>query len=372
VSQSAAAIGPGEIAVPQTHTQISGSGNEPVYTYRAGWDTRIVMDERGFGHSGIAVPPLGMGCWAIGGPFWAGAQPLGWGQVDDDESTRAVQQAFDLGIRLFDTADVYGTGHSERVLGRALSGRRDEAVIASKWGNTYDESQRQLLSPDITPQYMRRALEASLRRLGTDYIDIYQFHLADIEPADTMPLVEELESLVEAGKIRTYGWSTNDPQRAAAWSVGAHCTLVQHELNVLNDAPEMLAFIERQGWASLNRGPLAMGLISDKYGPGSRLPDDDVRGIEPDWMQYFKDGRPVPQWLARRDAIRDILASGGRSPVQGALAWIWARSPATIPIPGFRTVEQVRENVAALDYGPLGDSEMAEIGKILDRQSPER
>jgi aryl-alcohol dehydrogenase-like predicted oxidoreductase len=342
-------------------------GGGLVYAYFAACDTPIVMDPREFGTSGIAVPPLGMGCWAIGGPFWAGAQPLGWGQVDDEESTKAVQRAFELGIRLFDTADVYGTGHSERVLGRALAGHRDEAVIASKWGNTYNEDQRALLDPDITPQYLRRALEATLRRLGTDYLDIYQFHLADIEPADTMPLVEELESQVAAGKIRTYGWSTDDPQRAAAWSAGAHCTLVQHELNVLRDTPEMLVMIERQGWASLNRGPLAMGLISDKYGPGSRLPDDDVRGIEPDWMRYFADGRPAMQWLARRDAIRDILASGGRSLVQGALAWIWARSPATIPIPGFRAVAQVEENVAALEYGPLTGGEIAEISQILDR-----
>src|SRR5216683_295846 len=336
-----------------------------LYKCSADCDTQTIMDQRRFGSSGISVRPLGMGCWAIGGPFWAGDQPLGWGEVDDDESARAVQCAFDLGLRLFDTADVYGTGRSERILGQALASHRDEAVIASKWGNTYDEPSRALLGPDITPQYLRRALDASLRRLGTEYLDIYQFHLADIEPADTMPLVEELENLVTAGKIRTYGWSTDDPQRAASWSAGTHCTTVQHELNVLRDAPEMLALVERQGWASVNRGPLAMGLISEKYGPDSRLPDDDVRGIQPEWMRYFEDGRPSPVWLARRDAIREILTSGGRSPVQGALAWIWARSALTIPIPGIRTMEQVQENAGALGYGPLSDGEMAEIDKIL-------
>jgi aryl-alcohol dehydrogenase-like predicted oxidoreductase len=325
-----------------------------------------MIDKRSFGLSGIAVPPLGMGCWAVGGPFWHDATPLGWGQVDDGESTKAIQLAFDLGIRFFDTADVYGTGHSERVLGSALASHREEAVIASKWGNTYDESRRQLLTPDITPQYMRRALEASLRRLGTDYLDIYQFHLADADPAGTMPLVEELESLIEAGKIRTYGWSTDDPQRAATWAAGAHCGLVQHELNVLRDAPEMLALAESRNWASVNRGPLAMGLISDKYVPDVVLPDDDVRGKPaPDWMRYFENGRPSSQWLARRDAVRDILTSGNRSPVQGALAWIWARSPATIPIPGFRTMAHVRENANALEYGPLSDNEMAAIAQIL-------
>jgi len=323
-------------------------------------------NERGIGQSGIVIPPLGMGCWAIGGPFWHGTTPLGWGDVDDSESTKAIQFAVDLGIRLFDTADVYGTGHSERVLGRALAGHRDEVIIASKWGNTYDESARQLLAPDITPGYVRRALEATLRRLGTDYLDIYQFHIGDAEPAETMPLLEELESLVAAGKIRTYGWSTDDPQRAAAWAAGGHCSVVQHELNVLQDAPQMLALVQSQGWASVNRGPLAMGLISDKYASAILLPDNDVRGRPaPDWMRYFQDGRPSPQWLARRNAIRDILTSGGRSPVQGALAWIWARSPATVPIPGFRTVEHVRENAGALEYGPLGDTEMAEITRLL-------
>jgi aryl-alcohol dehydrogenase-like predicted oxidoreductase len=326
-----------------------------------------MAEKRGFGRSGIAVPPLGMGCWAVGGPFWHDATPLGWGEVDDDESTRAIRLAFDLGITLFDTADVYGTGRSERVLGRALSGHRDQVVIASKWGNTYDESTRQLLTADSTPQYLRRALDATLGRLGTDYLDIYQFHLGDAEPADTMVLVEELESLVAAGKIRTYGWSTDDPERAASWAAGEHCSVVQHELNVLQDAPAMLAVIESLGWASLNRGPLAMGLISDKYAPGTLLGDDDVRGKPaPDWMRYFENGRPSARWLARRDAVRDILRSGGRSPVQGALAWIWARSPATIPIPGFRTVDHVRENVGALEYGPLSDYEMGEIARALN------
>jgi aryl-alcohol dehydrogenase-like predicted oxidoreductase len=326
-----------------------------------------MTEKRGFGLSGISVPPLGMGCWAVGGPFWHDTTPLGWGEVDDNESTKAIQLAFDLGVTLFDTADVYGTGRSERILGRALSGHRDQVVIASKWGNTYDESTRQLLTPDITPQYLHRALDATLRRLGTDYLDIYQFHLADVEPAETMPLLEALESLTAAGKIRTYGWSTDDPRRAASWAAGAHCSLVQHELNVLRDAPQMLALTESRSWASLNRGPLAMGLISDKYVPDTLLGDTDVRGKPaPDWMRYFENGRPSPRWLARRDAVRDILTSGGRTPVQGALAWIWARSPATIPIPGFRTVDHVRENVGALEYGPLSAGEVAEIARALD------
>ncbi len=314
-----------------------------------------------------------MGCWAIGGPFWSADQPLGWGPVDDAESIAALRHAFDVGIRLFDTADVYGTGHSERIVGKALAHCREQVVIATKWGNTYDEARRELLGPDISPGYVRRALEASLRRLGTGYIDIYQFHLADVEPEDAAPLLEELENLVSAGLIKTYGWSTDDPARAASWSAGPHCTLVQHELSVLRDAPDMLALAERKGWASVNRGPLAMGLLSEKYTAGSRLPPDDVRGREPEWVRYFTDGRPSPDWLARRDAVREILTSGGRTLTQGALSWILARSPRTIPIPGCRTVAQVTENAGALGHGRLEQPQLDEISSILgdrDRRQP--
>ncbi|MEU4790084.1 aldo/keto reductase, partial [Micromonospora tulbaghiae] len=103
----------------------------------------MAVDTRQLGRSGIEVSALGMGCWAIGGPWAEGARPLGWGRVDDDESVRAVRRALDLGVTLFDTADTYGAGHGERVLGRALAGRRDEAVIATKFGYTFDERTRQ-------------------------------------------------------------------------------------------------------------------------------------------------------------------------------------------------------------------------------------
>jgi len=287
--------------------------------------------------------------------------------VDDAESLRALRRAFDLGIRFFDTADVYGTGHSERILGQALGDHRDEVVIATKWGNTYDEERRALLGPDISGAYARQALHASLRRLGTDYVDVYQFHLGDAKSADAAPLLDVLEDMAAEGLIRAYGWSTDDPERASSWSASPHAAVVQHELNVLNDAPEMLSVIDRLGWASINRGPLAMGLISDKYTAQTRLARDDVRGDEPEWMRYFRDGRPAPEWIARRDAVREILASGGRSPVQGALAWNLARSRHTIPIPGCRTVAQVEENAGALAYGPLEPAQMAQIDEILGR-----
>ena len=308
---------------------------------------------------------MGLGCWAIGGPLWQGDRPLGWGAVDDRESIRAIRRAVELGITFFDTADLYGAGHSEEVRGKALAGHRDEVVIATKWGHTFDPVTRQRGQPDTSPGYVRQALEASLQRLGTDHVDLYQFHVAAAPWDHALALQGVLEDLVVEGRIRAYGWSTYLVDRAHLWAGGPFCVSVQHELNVLRDAPEMLAVCERQSLASINLSPLAMGLLSGKFDHSSRLPDDDVRGKEPQWMRYFKDGRPTGEWLDRLDTIRDVLTSGGRSLVQGALAWNWARSGRSIPIPGFRTVAQVEENASALRFGPLGTEEMAVIAEQL-------
>jgi aryl-alcohol dehydrogenase-like predicted oxidoreductase len=318
------------------------------------------------GRSGIEVSALGFGCWAIGGPFWTGEQPHGWGEVDDEESVRAIRRALELGVTLFDTADVYGTGHSERVLARALAGRRDEAVIATKWGNTYDEGTRQLTGADGSPAYLRRALDASLRRLDTDRVDLYQLHLGDLSTAAGEDLLATLEDLVTAGKIRAYGWSTDLPDRAESWArAGAHCTAIQHVLSVVEDAPSMVSLCEKYDLASVNRAPLAMGLLSGRFTPTTTLGPDDVRGKAPGWLRYFRDGRPSPEWLRKVEAVRDLLTADGRTLAQGAIGWIWARSGTTVPIPGCRTVAQVEENAGALAYGPLGPTEMAAIGSLF-------
>ena len=323
---------------------------------------------RELGRSGIQVSAMGLGCWAIGGPFWSGDDAIGWGDVDDDESIQAIHRALDLGVTFFDTSDVYGTGHSERVLGRALAGHRDQVVLATKFGNTFDESTRQITGSDASPEYIRRACEASLQRLKTSYIDLYHFHLNDYDPEQAAVVREVLEELVAAGKIRQYGWSTDFPDRARVFAVGRNCTSVQHQMNVLDDAGPMIALCEELDLASINRGPLAMGLLTGKYRAGSVLSSDDVRGDRsPAWMKYFKDGRPNPEWLKKLDAIRQLLTSGGRTLAQGALAWIWGRSAQTIPIPGFRTVAQVEENCAAMQSGPLSAAQMGEIDTLLER-----
>jgi aryl-alcohol dehydrogenase-like predicted oxidoreductase len=324
--------------------------------------------KRTLGRSGIEVSALGMGCWAIGGPFWEGETPQGWGEVDDEESIRAIHAAIELGVNLFDTANVYGAGHSEEILARAFEDCRSQVVIATKFNAVFNETTRQVTGSDTSPEGIHAACEASLRRLSTDYIDLYQFHDNGFPAEKAAPIRETLEDLVREGKIRTYGWSTDFPERAEVFAQGPHCSAVQLQLNVLDDNPAMIALCEKYNLAALNRGPLAMGLLTDKYTAGIQIAVDDVRGKKaPEWMRYFKDGEPNPDWLSRRDAIREILTSQGRSLAQGALAWNWARSEKTLPIPGFRTVAQVQEDAGAMQFGPLTPDQMSEIEKLLGR-----
>ena len=139
--------------------------------------------KRTLGRSGIEISAMGMGCWAIGGPFWHKEKPLGWGQVDDAESIRAIHAALDLDITFFDTANQYGAGHSEVILGQALTGRRDQVVIGTKFFYLCDEVTKQAYGADASPDGIRSQCEDSLRRLKTDYIDLLQFHASEY-PAD--------------------------------------------------------------------------------------------------------------------------------------------------------------------------------------------
>lgn len=326
---------------------------------------------RYLGRSDIEASALGMGCWAIGGPFRSSdGDEVGWGTVDDTESIRALQAAFDAGITFFDTADVYGAGHSERIVGKALADHRKEVVIATKFGNTFDEARKQITGRAASREYIRSACEASLRRLDTDYIDIYQFHLNDFPIAEADEVRHACGELVQEGKLRGFGWSTDFSDRARYFGECPMCTAAQFQINVLDDAPEMVAACEELDLGGINRGPLAMGLLSGKYSAASSIPDNDVRGAKsPEWMKYFRHGKPSEDFLGMLASIREILTSEGRTLVQGALAWLWGRSEMNVPIPGFKTVAQVRENAGAMAKGALKPTQMREIDEILGRKT---
>ena len=262
---------------------------------------------------GRDVPALGLGCWAIGGPAFRGDEPMGWGAADDRESTRAIRRALDLGIAVFDTADMYGCGHSERVLGAALAGRRSEAVVITKFGYRFDEGRRQVTGRLRLPDEVFAACDASLARLRTDVIDVYLLHLRDLPAGDAAATRDALEELIARGKIRGYGWSTDDHERAARFAEGSGCVAVEQAFNVLQGDEPTLALCEARGLASLQRSPLAMGLLTGRFSSGHRAAPDDVRA------RFDFDGPTLGAALAAVDALRGPLTAGGRSMVQGAL-----------------------------------------------------
>jgi aryl-alcohol dehydrogenase-like predicted oxidoreductase len=308
-----------------------------------------------------------MGCWAIGGP-WTYAQPgeepfpAGWGKIDDSESIRAIDAGLDAGINFFDTAANYGTGHSEKILGQALKGKRDQAVIATKFGHMVNEQKKVVYRDrDQTLGNVRGDIENSLRRLDTDYVDVYQLHDSGYDHERALEVRAILEDLVQEGKIRWYGWSTDHVDRARVFADGEHCTSIQFSLNALHDNEEMRTLCADFDLAGINKDPLRRGILTGKFTPESTFPDDDVRsGADFTSERYTKALNAV-------EALREVFTSGGRSMAQGALAYILGLDDRMVPIPGFKSVQQVRDNAATMDFGPFSKEEVEQVRGIVAR-----
>ena len=328
------------------------------------------MLKRTLGKSKMEVSAVGMGCWAIGGP-WTWDQPgnepfpAGWGDTDDEESIRAVHAALDLGVNFFDTAANYGAGHSEVVLGRALKGKRDNVVIATKFGHIVNEEKKTVYGdPDQIIKNVRTDVENSLRRLQTDFIDIYQLHEGGYDPKLSLELQPVLEELVSTGKIRWYGWSTDVVDSAREFASGAnseHCTSIQFALNAIYDNAEMRKVCADFDLAGINKDPLNKGVLTGKFRSTSKFPANDIRS-----RADFSDPKMVKR-LQVVDEIRDILTSNGRTMAQGALAYIWSLDERMVPIPGFKSVKQVQDNAGAMEFGPLTEAQVKEIQTIVGK-----
>jgi aryl-alcohol dehydrogenase-like predicted oxidoreductase len=299
------------------------------------------MERRMLGRSQIQVSAIGLGTNTIGGPVWDRSVretlPIGYGDVDTKEALRAIRHALSLGITFFDTADEYGCGQSERLLGEALTGKRDQVVIATKFGVTFDEASREITGSEASPTYIRRACEASLQRLRTDFIDLYQFHLRDYPLERAGEVRQTLEELAGDGKI-------------------------QHRLNILIDNPTLLGLCDQYDLASINRIPLLMGVLTGKFTTDTTLPEKDIR------KEYFKHSS-FSDDLKRIEKLKTTLIAKGHTLPQASLAWILTRHPRTIPIPGFRNARQVEENAKTLDHGLLSQKQMSQVEEILGRQS---
>ena len=312
------------------------------------------------------LPCLGLGCWPMSGPFYHGTRALGYANTDPAESLAALDAAYVEGIRIFDTAAVYGAGKGERLVGDALKSR-DDAFIVTKIGLAFEEETEQVIGPDTDPGHVLPAIDACLKRLQRDQIDLLLLHPNEISIADSGPIFDEMEKAKQAGKIASFGWSTDFPDKVAAHTHRDGFAAVEHAMHVFFRAERVREVTEASGLASLVRSPLAMGLLSGKYDATTKLPDGDVRTGDEDYNDYYIGGRANPDYLDRIAAVRDLLQTGGRSLVQGALSWCMAAGANAIPLPGARTVDQVRENAGALVNGPLPEDVMAEIERVLDR-----
>ena len=322
------------------------------------------MFKRRLGRSDLEVSAMGLGCWAMGGAWTYDNEPAGWGKVDDAESIRAIHYALDEGINFFDTAANYGCGHSEQILSQAIAGQRDRVIIATKFGYVIDEKRRIVIRNDENVvNRIRQECEASLRRLKTDYIDLYQFHKDDYDPGKAAEVRDLLEILVEEGKIRWYGWSTINPEGAQVFAQGQHCTAIQHWMNMGTDMPEMLAVCEKYNQASIVRSPLGSGNMTGKFTRDTKFPEDDWR------HEWNSPSEFLIQRRQRIAAVGEFFAEAGdvRTQAQIALAWIWTRNNRTIPIPGFKTVAQVKENIQAMEFGLLSKEQMMKIDGIFER-----
>lgn len=286
-----------------------------------------------------------------------GCNNFGW-RVDAGATQKVVDAALDVGVNFFDTADVYGKGQSEEFLGRALGSRRNEVFIATKFGMEMDKRHR-----GAKPDYVHWAAEQSLRRLGTDYIDLYQQHTPDPETpiADTLGALDEL---VRAGKVREIGCSNFSVEQIREAELAAkdkaHFVSVQNEFSLFHREPEkdVLIDCEHAGFAFLPYFPLVSGLLTGKYRKGQKPPEDS-RAKEGFGPKVF-----TRRNLAIVESLIDFAQSHNHTILELAFGWLLAHKPVASVIAGASKPEQVKTNVAATGW-KLTEDQLAEIDKIV-------
>ncbi len=313
----------------------------------------VPVPRRTLGRQGLEVSALGLGCMGMSDFY---------GPADDARSQAVLHRALDLGVNLLDTADMYGVGANERLLAPLLKARRDEVVLATKFGNVR-AADGTALGIDGSPDYVRRACDASLQRLGVDHIDLYYQHRVDrrVPIEDT---VGAMADLVKAGKVRHLGLSEASAatvrRAAAVHPIAALQT--EYSLWTRDVEAELLPLCRELGIGFVAYSPLSRGLLTGAIRSTDTLAADDWRRQNP---RFQADN--LAHNLALVDAVAALAAARGCTPAQLALAWLLSRGPDVVPIPGTRSLERLAENAAAAAITLTADERMA-----LDRLLAQR
>ncbi len=309
---------------------------------------------RTFGKTGWQISPAGLGCWQFGGAITLDGTPDGWTGISDDVSRAALRRALDLGVNFFDTADMYGWGHSEELVGNVLRDVRDHVFIATKCGYWHDADGRRTFNE--SRKYVLHACDASLQRLRTDYIDLYQCHLSRTERWDEF--LDAFERLQQAGKIRHFGVSTHEFSRVQGFNSRGNLAAVQTPYNLLSRQAEenILPYCREHNIAVIVRSPLAMGKLSGHYTATTRFNPDEIRSKWHDDPGFARDMETV-------ERLRPIATQAGGTLAQLALRFVLQHPAVSVVIPGAKNAPQVEQNVSAGNFPPL----TSECGAAIDR-----
>ena len=317
------------------------------------------MEYRDLGRTGWQVSPISFGAWAIGGT---------WGQVNDQESLATLHRAADLGVNFFDTADVYGDGRSERLVGQLKRERREPIYIATKAGRR--------LNPHVAEGYNLKNLAAfvdrSLRNLGVDAIDLLQLHCPPPQVYSNPAVFAALDDLVKQGKVRFYGVSVERIDEALQAIQFPNVQTVQIIINIFRQRPidDFFPEAKRRRVGILARVPLASGLLTGKMSRATNFEEDDHRAFNRHGESFDRgetfSGVDFEQGLAAVEELRALVPPGATM-AQFALRWILMFDAVTCAIPGAKRPSQVEENSGAMNLPPLNETTMARVREIYDQ-----
>jgi len=316
------------------------------------------MQTRKLGRSGPTVSALGLGCMGMSHAY---------GETDDDESIATIHRALDLGVTLLDTADQYGPHTNERLVGRAIAGRRDDVFLATKFGLVREPGDLSNTGVNGRPEHVHRSIDGSLQRLGVDQVDLYYLHRVD--PATPIEeTVGAMAQLVQEGKVRYLGLSEAGPDTLRRACAVHQITALQTEYSLwTRDAEDgVLDACRELGIGFVAYSPLGRGFLTGAIRSIHDLSADDWRRTNPRFQ-----GESFQRNLELVDEVRRLAAEKDVTPAQLALAWVLAQGEDIVPIPGTRRRTRLEENVGALDV-ELTDDDLRRIDDVIPRVSGDR